>query len=975
MPPFCGQEEHLATLASLWQVVSEGGGPRVVVLLAESGLGKTRLAQEFYARTVRAGQGDGGYWPPELGADGDNLLVNPLPGSWNGAARMPFLWWGVRLSPQVGRNQVTTGALAAHVDSHLVPHLEPFHREQRHRQRLAQLAKVGGAVALDAVLDLVPVLGLIKKVGEVGLELKGIHDGWRDDRQALDAAALLGRRRDSLVRQLIDDLSKLFNGPSGSTVPAVILIDDAQFSDADPGVSAFVAALLTAMTDGGWPVLLLVTHWEREFAAAGRDGAEDDASVAAALTRYAGLRPNTVELLHLRPIAGLEPLVTERLPGLTPHQVARLVERAGGNPQYLDEIVRLGLDPRSRRWFEDRDPSGALTEDGLEALLSKSVSLQDVVAERFASSPEGVQRAVSLAGLQGAEFLEPLVRFTHLLLGEHEVSGEEVSAALADASERFGYLAWLAEGLGSFRQRIYHDVAREFLPAFYGEAEALTALGTAVQQLMLGELPLDVGQAGYLSLMRSAAALFERSDDEEQRRLAAQALHELTRYASAAGELEVAHRLAVRQAELLGSISDERLDGDLNWLRGANDILATAGDREARRPVLIRLVRLAGQTYEEGDVNAWSGSLYTQVLLDVAEFHEAAGNQERRADALSTAVAVMHGLEGSEPEAEVLEASLRLHRLYAAWLEELGETGDAAETLRHALGIAQQLLGLDDHPVRRLQVASVQSEVGANALLRGDVQAALLDLERATATLRELAAGGTNIDLEIRLAIALDQLADAYAATGRMQEAEALLLEVLAVMRRHLSMAPTTPRIMANVADSLERLAAVQWRRGDGEGAWSRIQEATAVRRAVADSSGTVPDFALLGYSLTRAAEVALTVGHAEQGEGLVAEALRLARLVWAGDTSARAAWRLIYALKVGLDLALRRMDLTAAHGLLAEVDAVKGRLDAEALAPVTSYLRALEEGRARVLEESGDAEGAARARAAARLEGRGSVN
>lgn len=972
MPPFCGREDQLATLLARWQEVKEGQGSRVVVLLAESGLGKTRLAQEFYARVVEAEQGAGGYWPPELGTDGNNLLVNPPPASWNAAADVPFLWWGLRLSDQVGRNQVATGALAAHVDSYLVPHLEPFHREQRRRQRLGQLAKVGGAVAVDAVLDLVPFLSLIKKAGEVGLELKSIHDSWREDRQSLDAAALLGQRRDSLVDQLIDDLGKLFGGPSGRSVPTVILIDDAQFSGSDPGVTAFVKALSRAMAAEDWPLLLLVTHWEREFAEAA-DG-DVDASVAAVVSRHVRRRPDQVETLRLTPITGLEPVVTERLPGLPALQVARLTERAGGNPQYLDEIVRLSMDPRNRAWFEGRDLQNAMTDSGLETLLSKSVRLHDVVAERFGSSPEPVQRAVTLAGVQGTEFLQALVAFTHERLATEQRVGNEVYEALDDASKRHGYVSWLAEGQGAFSQRIYQEVAREFLPAYYDEADAEAALRAVASQVALGELPLEVSPVGHLAFMRLLVVLFEDSADEEERRLAAHGLHTLIMTASMAGELQVAHELAVRQAALLESVSDGRLDGDLAWLRAANDVLASVSDVEAQRSVLTRLVRLTGASYDE-DVNAWSASLYAQVLMDVAEFHEEAGSQELRSDALNAAVAAVGSLDGFEPDAEVLEASLRIHRLYAAWFEEHGRMDDAMEARRYALDRAQQLLALLGSPVWRLQLATVQGEIGANALLRGDAQAALTDLEPAVATLRDLAAAGASVDFEIRLATALDHLSEAYAAVDRPHEAEALSVEVLAMMRRHLSMALEAARSMANVADSLERLSTLQRRLGMSEAARQHIEEAVGLRRAVAERTGAVPDLAMLGYALVRASEVAGGQGSVTEGYAYLTEALDVLRRVCAGDASARAAWRLLYALKVALDYELHHMRLDAARELLAEVDAVKARLDSDALAPMTAYLRDIEEQRARVLEESGDVEGAARVRAAVRFEEGGEVN
>src|SRR5690606_18017942 len=130
--PFCGRSEQLETLLSCWQEVRGGlAGPRIVVLLAEAGMGKTRLAQRFYDRLVALEQEGEGYWPPNLGLEGNNLLVNPPPATWNAAADMPFLWWGLRLADPTGHNQVTAGGLAAHVDGYLVPHLAAFHREQR----------------------------------------------------------------------------------------------------------------------------------------------------------------------------------------------------------------------------------------------------------------------------------------------------------------------------------------------------------------------------------------------------------------------------------------------------------------------------------------------------------------------------------------------------------------------------------------------------------------------------------------------------------------------------------------------------------------------------------------------------------------------------------------------------------------------------------------------------------------------------
>ncbi len=92
---FCGREAELETLLAAYRRVEAGEGPEVAVVLGESGLGKTRLVQEFFARLSSGvdAAGEGGYWPDRLVRDGNNLKINPDPRECNpgGAANMRFL--------------------------------------------------------------------------------------------------------------------------------------------------------------------------------------------------------------------------------------------------------------------------------------------------------------------------------------------------------------------------------------------------------------------------------------------------------------------------------------------------------------------------------------------------------------------------------------------------------------------------------------------------------------------------------------------------------------------------------------------------------------------------------------------------------------------------------------------------------------------------------------------------------------------
>ena len=105
---FCGREKELETLMAAYRRVEAGEGPEVMVVLGESGLGKTRLVQEFFARLsqdVDSG-GDGGYWPDRLVREVNNLKINPDPADCNPSrvADMRFLWWGIRMLDRSGHN-------------------------------------------------------------------------------------------------------------------------------------------------------------------------------------------------------------------------------------------------------------------------------------------------------------------------------------------------------------------------------------------------------------------------------------------------------------------------------------------------------------------------------------------------------------------------------------------------------------------------------------------------------------------------------------------------------------------------------------------------------------------------------------------------------------------------------------------------------------------------------------------------------
>jgi hypothetical protein len=217
--PFVGRARELSELMSAWVQVAAGQGPRTVVVLAESGLGKTRLAQALYEAIAADGaanlEGERGYWPTVLGADGNNLRVNPPLDACAPAAPMPFLWWGIRLVDPLAPNHLAGGVLPSSVERDLLPHLEPLQRASRRRDRHARVAKVAAGLATDALVDAVPFASLLKTLVATGLELKGIHDEGRRDGAGRDLGAAAEARALTFLDRVVGDLGALLR-PGGA---------------------------------------------------------------------------------------------------------------------------------------------------------------------------------------------------------------------------------------------------------------------------------------------------------------------------------------------------------------------------------------------------------------------------------------------------------------------------------------------------------------------------------------------------------------------------------------------------------------------------------------------------------------------------------------------------------------------------------------------------------------------------------------
>ncbi|MEY3989248.1 MAG: ATPase domain [Chloroflexota bacterium] len=76
--PFFGRDNELTELHQLLERTATGAGPQVITFVAETGVGKSRIVQQFYNRlTIDPAWDEHNYWPDAFQSVKDQLLVNP----------------------------------------------------------------------------------------------------------------------------------------------------------------------------------------------------------------------------------------------------------------------------------------------------------------------------------------------------------------------------------------------------------------------------------------------------------------------------------------------------------------------------------------------------------------------------------------------------------------------------------------------------------------------------------------------------------------------------------------------------------------------------------------------------------------------------------------------------------------------------------------------------------------------------------
>ncbi|VVN79559.1 tetratricopeptide repeat protein [Pseudomonas fluorescens] len=912
---FVGRENELRILRKAWNNAL-AGDQQVVVLVAESRFGKTRIVQEFY-HWLNQKCDPANYWPDNLPRDNDSLHINPLfSEQYLGEAEPPWLWWGIRWCRPGLRNtgQVDQCAVISGAD-YLVPHIESAIRLERRRSTEKAIVKSVRKSAVDIVDNFVTggLVSAAVNIWEHASEWLDLRKHSRMDERnvVLKRAERTGGELDQLSTLLLSMVGSGAITPDG--LPLVLILDDVHWADAES--LQFIQRLLRELKNRGntsscipVKVLVIATSWEREWVEANARPLSNlcDAhpssfsEVIRAIQREIPTRSRkrfrTTEYFLKRVDEDLRYAVEQSLPGLTATQIALIAERAGGCPGLLVELI-IKLTHRSRHLFENSNVMEKLTDRGEIALKAMSVDYHELVEERLQDLNDQELTVLRLASYQGSTYSQSFVqelasRLDHVG-SETSLNLQTVDTVFLRANNPLALVQPIAERLDEFRLPIYRDVLHRQLEEsdWLWRCIEVHMFEQIVQWIAPGKLAAlsQPVRRAFLSFAASEAfARFNQCAMEENRLTLLIIWSEQLRDLLLDGRIAplaclVESWLSLWKSgtgtEMLAGLGSERVVFVLHAMRNTDrmedckvvclaglellPLPSTSESMSSMREVLLEFATVAAKETD----NPQEGLLYAEAAL--AEAIDAIERYGETADRLHALAATKSLLAGLHIEMSELELGVNLLRESVVTCE--GIVDDFGES-------AQRLA----------DVSKLKADLASALQQKDDNSTAIKLLDEALKIAeRVIAAFGEHADWLMNIAEIKERLANVKVDVDQTEQAALLLQQSMEIREQVLRDYGVNWRRLRAVSITKGMIGGALMREGKAELAYARFCESIVTsEQALREYGPSILRMNDVGIAKFRAADALMMLDKADQALVLYQESLAIAQAITAQSQS-----------------------------------------------------------------------------------------
>lgn len=826
---FCGREKDLAHLQETWQKAKDGK-PQVVVLLAESGLGKTRLVQEFYnwLSVTDDGIGDEGYWPDILTQKDKNLEVNPEVTACNDAINMPYLWWAIRLNP-IGRNQHSTSISAVNsYKEQLVLHLENL--SKGFRTYIDTFGKTLKNAGKDAIVDEFPGSTVLK----LGFELVQNARVLRSDKK-VSIEERSQQNKNDLTEQITNDLRKVLEKRKGmKTIPAVIVIDDAHFSTKfedgelipqDSTLIELTDKLVSTALREKWPVMFIFTHWKREW---NEHIKSAQASIAIRVNVLCRDNFENWKPYQITAITGniLLPVLRKQLTGLTSDQEKNILNRAYGNPLFLEEIIRYCKN--NERHFENRSIENQLSENGfIEVMKVTKGGIFELFAERFENSPSDIKRILAISSVQGMWFL-PIISsdlVKEITIQHQLILAKNACETLEKAEDPYAFLASKIKGLTEFSQRVFYEVAFDNIENFIDFPVLQDSLRVVLRKYATQyDLFEKLSNVETIFLLELIGLNLEKSNNRLDHNKALQAWVELLKITFSGAEFQSAFNLAKHIFQGCENKKWKLSDIAFNDLMSLLDTLQKMNDYDSAKIVAFELLSQSKTQHDFAISHSRIGYVL-QIQGDLVE-----------------------GLFHSEKALEIgekLTKTTEVERDLSIFYSNIGDIHIKQSNFDAALKNFKRGFEIFQNRAQQLQTAQAKRDLHLAYIRIGDTYSHLDDLSNSIENYQKGLQLCEQLTLELPTSETLRDLYISYERIGTIQQKQGDLNNALESYQKGLVINSSlldyqaTPETFRGLSLCLHRIGDIQFRQYDYVSALENHYQGLAINKYLVEQSYT----------------------------------------------------------------------------------------------------------------------------------------
>lgn len=462
---FYGRENELEALRKEYKKVNNGC-TILITIIGDTGLGKTRIVQEFY-NYLSEKEDLNNYWPKKVDESTNSMNIVPNFISLHKALsdEMTYLWLGLRCSNPSLRNSMIKGESALNpLRKQIGLHLVSFYEKEEKKMKRTGISKGllsiianfafpgGGPVVLKAIGEVVSNI-------DTGLStydsIKSIVNNINEDGISDSTKVINNQQYNSLVEQSIEVFSIVLSGNKGvNKVPILLVIDDIHW--ADDNTISFIEKLIIKGNENEWPLMILTTSWETELKKQRTEDTENVESYGSMLKKIekSGYEHTEINLL---PLADqyIDNIIKENIKKADKDVIEVLRDSSSGDLELLFESFR-----------RIKETPGYIKTDGTLAVDStklkfKSYKKKEIIRERLQELGIELLTISSWGSIQGRMFTKEYINRCIIKCNEFARIDKEVFERLQDPENIAMIEKCVLGEIAEYKREIYYEISKE----------------------------------------------------------------------------------------------------------------------------------------------------------------------------------------------------------------------------------------------------------------------------------------------------------------------------------------------------------------------------------------------------------------------------------------------------------------------------------------------------------------------------------